>query len=731
MRIERRPALYAAASFASAFLLFLIQPMIAKAITPEYGGSASVWTSALLVGQTLLLLGTLYAYKLVSSANWIMPRNANMAAAILVALLLLALPEYALQRPLPDWVSGFRPEVGVPLLMVASVGPAMLLLGGMSPVLQRSWSRTSGDANPYPLYAASNAGSLLGLLSYPFVIEATVGTTTQLQAWKVTTAVVILACAALVKSGPAMTSSTERTAFQPLDIKRLPVSQWFVPSTLAVIIMMAAGQAVTSDVMAMPLTWVLPLAAFLVGYMTAFSRKQSSDFKRSLKIPQAGLLLLAAAAANPLFLANPNVGALTVVAIGLVTHGLMREVYETRPKVEDLGKFYLTIALGGAVGGFIVAVLAPLILDWRWELPVALVASAYALRPAPSAWKASSAWKMDKAIKTVKVVVTVMAIAAGLLSIVLQMASRAGPAQMTGVLLTILAVAILSAHSRRAFAFWTLWLMLGMGLVSQGMRTAEGESRRSYYGIMSIESKSVEKRPALTLTHGTTVHGLQMLDQPEEPTSYYTPTSGIGDAMRALSTKEVPNIAIAGLGAGTLACLAPQSSNMTFFEIDPEIVEAAQEDFTFIDRCAPSVKIKLGDARMLIRDEAREYDLLVLDAFASDSIPMHLVTREALDIYESRLAPNGWLLIHTSNRYLDVSSPVSAWAHDAGYDAMILHDKNTAQGTKSDSVWMAIRPDGWKEKEKDWTADPRWKPVTGGTMWTDDRSSILRIIKSL
>lgn len=730
MRTERRAAPYAAASFASAFLLFLVQPMIAKAITPEYGGSASVWTSALLVGQTLLLVGTLYAYKLVSSSGWIMPRNVNMAAAIIVAALLLGLPEYALQRPLPEWVSDFRPEIGVPLLMIASVGPAMLLLGGMSPILQRSWSRASGDANPYPLYAASNAGSLLGLLSYPFVIEASMGTTSQLYAWKISAALVILTCAILVKTGPAM-ADTEETIATTSRTERKSVLSWFVNSMLAVIIMMAAGQAITSDVMAMPLTWVLPLAAFLIGYMTAFSRKQSSDFKRSLKIPQAGLLLLAAAAASPFFLANPNVGILSIVAIGLVTHGLMREAYESRPEVERLGGYYLTIALGGAMGGFIVAVLAPLLLDWRWELPAALVASAYALRPAPSAWKASASWKSAGTMKGLRIVVALIAIVAGLLSIALQLVNRSGPAQMTGVLLTILAVAILSAHSRKGFAFWTFWLMLGMGLVSQGMRTAEGESRRSYYGIMSVESKPVEGQAALTLTHGTTIHGLQLLDRPEETTSYYTPTSGVGDAMRAMRIRPQARIGIAGLGAGTLACLAPVNSDLTFFEIDPEIVNAARNDFTFIDQCSPSSKIKLGDARMLIRNETEKYDLLVLDAFSSDSIPMHLVTREALRTYTERLAKDGWLLIHTSNRYLDVSSPVSAWAQRAGYQAMLLRDRSEKQNTKSESVWLAIRPDGWIEKEKDWTADPRWEPVTGGTMWTDDKSSILRIMKSL
>ena len=301
---------YAIASFASAFLLFLVQPMMAKAVTPTYGGTASVWNSALLVGQILLLVGSFYAYKMIDGRGHYMPRYANMAFTGVAIIALLALPAYAIMRPLPQIFTGMTPEIGVPLLMLATVGPAMLILGAQSPLLQRSYAMTTGERNPYPLYAASNAGSLLGLMAYPLVLEPLTGTNIQVATWE-TGAITVLICnAVLILRGKSIRPQDQaicpRKALGGVRLK------WSIPAFLATAIMMSSGQAISSDIMAMPLVWILPLGAFLIGYMIAFSSKETTDFKRSLKIPQAGLLILAAATANPLVVVNPVIGILAI-----------------------------------------------------------------------------------------------------------------------------------------------------------------------------------------------------------------------------------------------------------------------------------------------------------------------------------------------------------------------------------------------------------------------------------
>lgn len=718
---KRSPVPYAIASFASAFLLFLVQPMIAKSVTPTYGGTASVWNSALLIGQLLLLAGSFYAYRMIDGRGTSMPRKVNLVVTIIAAITLLALPAYAIIRPLPAPLVGIVPEIGVPLLMMATVGPGMLLLGAQSPLLQRSYSMSSGHANPYPLYAASNAGSLVGLLAYPLIFEPLTGTENQLGIWEAAVIAVLVANAILIYRGEPMKDgiATGRTG-PSMKLK------WMIPAFLATAIMMSSGQALSSDIMAMPLIWVLPLGAFLVGYMTAFSSAETSDFKRNLKIPQTGLLILAAATANPLIIVNPIIGLIAIVSIGLVTHGLIRSAYESRPQAETLGSFYLSLALGGALAGILVGVISPLVFDWRWELPLCLVGAALILVP-----NRATELEDRRSMRTIGMLMALAAIAAGGLSILFQLYGIHTTQQIAGTLLVCLAIAIQSTTRTRGFALWTLWLMLSTGLVAQLSGSWKGELRRSYYGVMSVENTIFDGRPATLLTHGTTVHGLQMRDRPDQPTSYYTPEGGLGDAMRAIGKLNNPRIEVAGLGAGTIACLTPPGSDLVFHEIDPEVAAAARKDFSFISTCAPDARTVIGDARVLIENGSTPVDAMILDAFTSDAIPMHLMTEEALDGYVDRLSNEGWLILHVSNRYLDVSAPVAAWAEKRGYEPMVLDNDIEREGRVSRSVWMAIRPDGWKEEENGWKADPRWQRAHGEQSWTDDRSSIIDIIRSL
>lgn len=711
---------YAVASFAAAFLLFLVQPMIAKAIIPNYGGSASVWTSTLLMSQLLLLAGSLYAQRVLRLRAVRGAVHAFVTAAIVLVTVLL--PSRVLATRPPEFLTALHPEIAVPLMVLASVGPAMFLLGSQSPFLQRAWARNGGTSNPYPLYAASNAGSLLGLVAYPFLLEPLVGIRSQIALWNACAATAMVGCCAIALRGAPR---FEEANPHPIGTPALTRWEWSLRAFLAVIIMMSGGQILTSDVMAMPIVWILPLGAFLVGYMTAFSAEPDTDFTRSLRIPQSGLVILSITIGGTLAITSSMVALIGILAIGLVTHGLIRPAYETRPAEDGIGSFYLALAIGGAAGGIVSAIIAPLLLDWRWEAPAALLASALLIRPTVRTEEVA-----PFARRIVLVVLVAFAAIAGVVSIIMQAKGITIPLMLVGVVLSCIALATQTTHRRTLFAAAIGWTMLSTGIAAQVMHSIQGRSHRSYYGIIAVEEAKTKQGSERILTHGSTIHGKQLIAAPRIPTTYYTSSSGIGDALRNLSARDgPPDVVVAGLGAGTLACLAPAGTDITFLEIDPEIVDIARGDFTFLEECAPNARILVGDARMLAADMTRRYDAVVLDAFASDSIPMHLLTREGLDRFAANLNPGGWLLVHASNRYLDITSPVSAWAARRGYSAMVLEDSQGGGPDGTGSVWMAVRPGGWKSTENGWNADPRWSRALPGRLWTDDRSSILDIIR--
>lgn len=721
---------YVTICFASAFLLFVIQPLIAKAITPQYGGSASVWNSAMMVSQILLLTGSIYAYHLLSSKNQ-HPKFQHIIATAVVVMLSLLLPFYAIENPLPAWTAGLVPELAVPAIMAMSMGPAMILLGSQSPVVQRSWAIASGDSNPYPLFISSNAGSLLGLIAYPFIFEPFLSLENQITVWKVGVIATITASGALMVSGWKQSNlvlwqeeeSNKADNEETRQISKKQQLSWLIRAMIAVIVMMSAGQTISSDIMSMPLVWIFPLAAFLTGYMTAFSEKEETDFKRNLKLPQTGIVILGITASNTVIMTEPAAGILALISIGLVTHGLMRPAYQTRPPVGMIARFYLILSVGGAIGGIIASIVAPQIFNWRWELPIAVAISAFLMMPTLSA-------RPDEKTKTIKIIASVIAVFGGIISIILQIAGLIEFSHLAGILLVTVAITILTTNNPIKYALWIVWMMISLGLAAQAVNSAKGMTRRSYYGIMEIEHKKIQGEKATLLIHGTTIHGYQIKERPNIPTAYYTDKSGVGDVMKWAKNQDAPvKIGVAGLGTGSIACIAPRSSDITYYEIDEEIIKTATNDFTFIKSCAKNTEIVLGDARLMIKESAKKYDIMIIDAFTSDAIPMHLVTSQALDIYASKLNRNGWLIIHVSNRYLNVKLPISGWAKTRDYEAYFLHNRPKGKSYATDSEWIAVRPDGWQASEGSWKPDNRWKKTEDGTLWTDRKSSILQILK--
>lgn len=711
---------YAMAIFANAFLLFLVQPMIAKAATPIFGGTASVWNSALLVGQLLLLTGTIYASTFIGKLHQTHARFLHQIVVYAIILATIITPNYISSGPSANLPFEGMPEIRVPIMMIATVGLAMFMLAASGPILQDTYARSAHNDNPYPLYAWSNAGSLLGLLAYPLLLEPLTGTETQIKLWKAAAMVVLAATTWILLWGKLKTR--EKTKHKAIPLERGHITKWMAYAGVVTLIMMTTGQVISTDIMSMPLLWIFPLGAFLIGYIWAFRETPPSVLETATKAPHVGLTILAIISVVPTGNAGPIMAILAISSIALVTYGIMRRAYESRPDTSNLGKFYLALAAGGIMGGFLSAVIAPSAFNWRWEMPIAIIAAAYLLKE-----QMLPGGIPRKAL----FLIFGIAIVGGVIGIIVQGAGNLKMPQNIGVILVCSAACIIAAGNRAAFTGWIIWLLIATGLTSIVLDSINGRLSRSYYAIHSIETDSIGYIPVRALASGTTIHGMQQLGMPETPTTYYTKTSGAGDIMRAIEARnKMPDIAVIGLGIGTLSCLAPDKAKMTYFEVDPEVVKIARTKFRTLRTCSPNAAVITGDGRLELSKLTSQQDAIIVDAFSSDAIPMHLITAEALDNYTQKLKAGGYLLIHISNRHLDIGKPIAAWAQTKGYQTHTLFDDGKDALTTS-SKWLVVRPDGWKEKEGDWTADKRWELLTTKSKpWTDDRSSILGILSA-
>ena len=664
----------AIAIFLSAFLLFQVQPVVGKLVLPWFGGSAGVWTTCLLFFQMLLLLGYLYAHVVIHRLGH---RGQLLlhGGLLLAALLTLPLRLHEAFRP----TGGEEPVLRLLGLLAATIGLPYFLLSTTGPLVQ-AWVARKGKV-PYRLFALSNLGSMLALLSYPLAVEPWLPLRSQTWAWSagfLLFAVLIL----LVGRRSAHTVLDEDGLdFDPPPGRGLKLL-WVLLAAVPSILLMAVTSHLSSNVAPIPFLWVVPLALYLLSFILCFDSDRW--YHRGVFLPLLPLALGGLAA-----LLHPDLrfwavrGQVAIFCAGLfvicmIGHG---ELARLRPHPRHLTGFYLRISAGGAAGGLLVAVGAPYLFRSYLELPVGLVLCAV-------------------------MVFVVLARSPGELK----------PWPRRSVLL--------------------LFALLAGGLAAYTLKVDRTDSEgavargRNFYGTLSVYDR--QEGTWRTLSHGTITHGGQFLDaaKANRAVTYYGPDSGVGLAIRSLP--EGPRrIAVVGLGAGSLAVWGRPGDLLAFYEINTLVEKFARDYFRFLKDAASKVEVRFGDARLTLeREEPQGYDLIAVDAFSSDAIPVHLLTREAFAVYARHLRPGGVLAVHISNRYLDLAPVAKAGADPLGFHARIVDSDGDDEQEIYGSTWVILSRDerlfraAAFENNADVAAlEPKSIP------WTDDFSNLFRILK--
>ncbi|MBK6412806.1 fused MFS/spermidine synthase [Sphingopyxis sp.] len=722
------------------FLLFQVQPMVARMVLPKLGGAPAVWNSAMLVYQALLLGG--YAY-----AHWLGRFTVQRQAMIHVALFLVA----ALW--LPIGIAQIAPPgpgqeaLWVPLLLLASIGPVFLVVSAQAPLMQRWFAADPRAGDPYYLYAASNLGSFVGLISYPALVEPNLPLAAQSWGWTAGYALLVLLVAASAAArwhGRAAEAASDAVSIDEPRPTWRRLLHWLFIAAVPSGLMLSTTTHLTTDIVAMPLLWVLPLGLYLLSFVIAFSTMdrltEIITFIAPAVLLAVGGLALLSTGGGSMLIALASLLMLFVIATAL--HGYL---YHLRPATQHLTLFYLVMSAGGVLGGLFAALFAPLIFDWVYEHPLLTLAAAMLL-PLPAIFP----W--DKWLKlgapTVRMaVVLLVAIAA--------FASWRMVGGWSGRLdddvaiwgFGIFAIGLLVISWRWAYVTILALLMVGVGGWNTVQESFTGDRVRSYFGVYTVTNYPGQKQRRLA--HGTTLHGLQRTDPAHrrEPTTYYGPKSGVGLTLAQAEALAGPDAAvgIVGLGAGTLACYRRPGQRWTIFEIDPVMVDIARdpEKFTFLSDCAGDTPIVIGDARLKIAEQpAARFDVLVIDAFSSDAIPLHLLTKEAIGIYQRALKPDGILLIHISNRFFGLEPVLAEEARARGWRAAIRLDPGPVEdgiGDLTASNWVALTTTpqrmrqltgGLRPREKA-GEDGAWVPLNaraGFERWTDDYASTLPVL---
>ncbi|HYD84672.1 MAG TPA: fused MFS/spermidine synthase, partial [Opitutus sp.] len=711
---------FALTIFLGAFLLFAVQPLLGKYILPWFGGSPGVWTTCMLFFQTLLLGGYLYAHL---SATRLAPRRQVWLHLALIAVAIALLPIIPGEhwRPRGDE----NPVSRILLLLGASVGLPYFVLSATGPLMQHWFSQAQPGRSPYRLYALSNAGSLLALLGYPFVFERAFSRQELSIYWSLGLAAFALACGwcawRVWKSTPAFvsanatptTAADDDPALAPTSAPRVPPLDrllWFSLACIASILLLATTNKLSQDIAVVPFLWVLPLSLYLLTFILCFDHPRW--YSRGLF---AGLFALGALIDIHLLFAGHNaplpqqvIGYATTLFAGcMLCHG---ELFRLRPAPARITSFYLHIAAGGAVGGFLVAVVAPLVFDRYLELHLGLWLLSYFVGVLAFRHRSRSLAFGTGAGAFASVLV---------LPILDALAAKPDDLSLETLLqlqeffrehwtfIVFLAVAFLiGAIGRRGWIReWDLrvgnFLMLfsvGLGilLIAQVRHDSRDAvlTSRDFYGVLKIFEHN-QDQPEFrykTLVHGVTSHGLQFSNDPMAawPTTYYGEASGVGLVISQLPPQRPHHLGLVGLGTGTVAIYGRGGDRVRIYEIDPAVERLARTEFTYLARSPAKVDVILGDARLsmereLERGESQQFDVLALDAFSSDAIPVHLLTKEAFAIYLRHLKPGGVIAVHTSNRYLDLQPVVENLGRHLGLASVTVGD------SPSDKEWWIFR----------------------------------------
>jgi len=702
--------LYAATILVSSFLLFLVQPIIAKQILPWFGGSAAVWTTCLVFFQMALLGG--YAYSDVSN-RLLKHRTQSTVHIGLLLLSLAALPIIASTGWKP--IGNEDPMWRILGLLLITIGLPYFMLSTTAPLIQSWFAREHADPKTaervYRFFALSNLGAILGLLAYPFAIEMWVATRTQAMSWSVGYALFALLCigsawrARGLDSASSIQDGTPKPLFDvlsephaPSQVKSVTAPQainyalWFVLAALASMMLLAVTNHITQNVASIPFMWVLPLTIYLITFVLCFEGRGGRGFyiRKYWMLPALIMICMMAWGVTAKY------GFLEInIAIPLYCAGLFLvcmfchgELAAAKPTPRYLTRFYLILALGGAVGGMFVGIVAPKLFTAYWELPLglgALVIMALVLNIFNSG---------NKGVKKVFAVAP-MAAAVSLVAVIY-------------------------------YAYDYDWLLKEGGTI---------HSVRNFYGRLSVKQLGHDDDSPDThrmLMHGTIVHGKQYIYGPyrRATTSYYTESSGVGLAI-SLIHRDQQRIGGVGMGAGTIAAYGRRGDLVKFYEINPQVIDIASKYFYYLSESSAHIQIALGDARLILeRESPQQFDVLAVDAFSGDAVPVHLVTREALAVYLKHIKPDGAVAFHVTSRYLSLAPVIKQLADEVGYEAVMIADRSDDNDYASHSDWVVVT------RNNDFLADPvvmkkrvEIDSIANMKIWTDDFSNLFQILK--
>lgn len=720
--------LFTLTAFVGAGLLFVVQPLVARLVLPQYGGSATVWSTSSLFFQVVLLLGYLYVHATTT--------RLGRRTQLWLHLVVLFLPLLALPLALPlDSAPGdaHSPALWLLRTLAFTIGLPFAVIATTGPLLQRWYSWTVGprSEDPYFLFAASNLGSFGGLIAYPLLVEPHLSLYEQRIAWTVGFGILIVlvaSCGAVtLRSRPGIRTRRVGSGHGSPSVASRPsagqYAKWLVLAFLPSTLMLGVTAHISTDVAAIPLMWVLPLGLYLATFVAAFAR--GSRHVSPLVIKAAVTLAALSCIAQYFISIVPALGliVLDLTTLTVVAYAAHSRLAASRPATDHLTAFYLVVAAGGAFGGLLNGLLAPMLFDRIWEYPAALVGSTLlGIGFGSRGWLALSRRYHKRFVAVLEVA---LLFTCGLLA--LQVGIFAGRVALTWLVpAAVLLVLGIWTASRR-----TIPLAVALALLVTSCSFAvEGDdlkSSRTFYGTYRIKDHGNSR----ILIHGTTVHGMQYRDlRSGEPTTYYARSGPLGDLFEHMETPE--QVGIVGLGTGTIAAYGTKGQTMTFFEIDPEMARIATDRryFTYIADSTAAVHVVTGDGRLRLAELPRgKFDLLILDAFSSDAIPVHLLTREAFDMYADRLAPGGVLAVHLSNRVFDLEPVAAAAAHRLGWDAAVGVRTATGEGV-TPTEWMVMSSD--PSLISDLTAGAGWRPPRKKIVeWTDDYSSVLGVLRRM
>lgn len=715
---------YALAVLLSSFLLFLVQPIIAKQIVPWFGGSASVWSACLSFFQLVLLAG--YAYS--DAVQKITARRQSMLHAALLVISLISLPILASAdwKPSGDEV----PLLRILGLLALTVGLPYFMLSTTGPLIQSWFAREQLSPEraqrAYRLFALSNFGSLLGLVAYPFVIEPFVGIEEQAWIWSglyvAFVAVVIWVglravgrASSIAQTLPSAATSQSNSATPdhapapepPSKVNENAVNNpppgwpdyalWFSLAGTATLLLLAISSHITQNIASIPFLWVMPLSLYLLTFVLAFEGRGGRGwYDRSTYLLPS--MLIAAFMGWGLVAEDGLMGVteavpLYLVGLFLVSFFCHGELAAAKPAARYLTRFYFMLALGGAAGGLTVSLLAPVVAPFYWELPFGLM------------------------------------LVGGLAAWVIMREPR--PSLLAPIRSLFLASAGASVGIVAYYAYEQYQTAFYNNIVAS----------RNFYGTLRVNESHYRglDAPVKRLVHGVILHGLQSTDPKLQgkPTTYYSTASGTGLAIQYLQRtkpKEAIRVGVVGLGVGTLATYGRPGDHYRFYEINDEVIRLAQTEFTYLEQSAAEISFSLGDARLQLEREApQQFDLLVIDAFSSDSIPVHLITAEAFEVYRKHLKPEGAVAFHVTNRFLRLSPVVQQIAHNAGYMTKLLSHEPDDEGTNallaSSDYVLVTRNKAMLEDQAMIAAETQIPVIPGLRLWTDDFNNLLQVLK--